>query len=221
METALKATNLRWHQARATREDRERILQQRGVVIWLTGLPASGKSTSAFELEYELVRGGYFAYVLDGDNIRHGLNKDLGFSPDDRTENIRRLAEVAKLFADAGIIVITSFISPYAREREFARQISNAADIGFVEVYVDTPVQVCEERDPKGLYKKARRGELSGFTGVDDPYEPPAHPEVVVQTAINTPLQVAAQIVKFLIDNGLIDADRVAQLTGAQEEPRE
>src|SRR5512137_690122 len=175
--TTVKATNITWHSTHVDRPDRERLLKQKGCTIWFTGLPSSGKSTTAFTLEHELISLGYLAYVLDGDNVRHGLNRNLGFSAEDREENIRRIGEVAKLFADAGVITMTSFISPYRKERDLARKIHGEAGLRFVEIFVDTPVDICEERDPKGLYKKARRGELKGFTGIDDPYEEPLNPE--------------------------------------------
>jgi adenylylsulfate kinase len=151
--------------------------------MWFTGLSASGKSTIASAVENALVRRGLYCYRLDGDNIRHGLNSNLGFSADDRAENIRRIAEVARLFADSGCIALTSFISPYRKDRDHARQIHHADALQFLEVFVDTPIEVCEQRDPKGLYKKARAGQLQGFTGIDDPYEPPLKPELVLKTA--------------------------------------
>jgi adenylyl-sulfate kinase len=173
-----------WHAGQVTAEDRSAFLGQRPVTLWLTGLSGAGKSTIACALERRLLDSGHAAYVLDGDNVRHGLNRDLGFSPQDRTENIRRIAEVARLMNDAGLIVITAFISPYREDREMARAI-----IGkdcFLEVYVDTPIEVCEQRDPKGFYKLARRGELPAFTGVSAPYEPPLAPECSVDTAVNS-----------------------------------
>ena len=205
--TIVKATNITWHSTHVDRTDRERLLRQKGCTIWFTGLPSSGKSTTAFTLEHELVSLGYLAYVLDGDNVRHGLNKNLGFSAADREENIRRIGEVAKLFADAGVITMTSFISPYRRERDLARKIHNEAGLLFVEVFVDTPVDVCEERDPKGLYKKARRGELKGFTGIDDPYEEPLNPELVVKTAEHSPDIITAQILSYLVRNDFLVVD--------------
>ena len=205
--TTVKATNITWHSTHVDRTDRERLLKQKGCTIWFTGLPSSGKSTTAFTLEHELISLGYLAYVLDGDNVRHGLNKNLGFSAADREENIRRIGEVAKLFADAGIITMTSFISPYRRERDLAREIHNEAGLLFVEVFVDTPVDVCEERDPKGLYKKARRGELKGFTGIDDPYEEPLNPELVVKTAEHSPEIITAQILSYLVRNDFLVVD--------------
>lgn len=207
MDVPMKATNITWHHTHVGREERERLLRQRGCTIWFTGLPSSGKSTTAFSLEHELIRRGYAAYVLDGDNVRHGLNKDLGFTARDREENIRRIAEVAKLFADAGIIVMASFISPYRKDRDFARKIHEEAGLGFAEVYVETPVEVCEDRDPKGLYKKARSGEIKGFTGVDDPYEPPLKPEIIARTIDHTPDSLASQIMEFLLRKGFLPAE--------------
>jgi adenylylsulfate kinase len=205
--TIIKATNITWHTTHVDRNDRERLLRQTGCTIWFTGLPSSGKSTTAFTLEHELISLGYLAYVLDGDNVRHGLNKNLGFSAEDREENIRRIGEVAKLFADGGVITMTSFISPYRRERDLARDIHRKAGLRFVEVFVDTPIDVCETRDPKGLYQKARRGELKGFTGIDDPYEPPLNPELVVKTAEHPPQIISAQILSFLVRNGFLVVD--------------
>ncbi len=200
MNVLQKSTNITWHRTQVTRKDRESILSQCGTTIWFTGLPSSGKSTTAFALEYALAQRGFLAYVLDGDNVRHGLNKNLGFAAADREENIRRVAEVAKLFADAGIIAITSLISPYKKERDFARRTHAEAGLGFFEVFVDTPLEVCECRDPKGLYAKARRGELKGFTGIDDPYECPPRPEIVVKTHEQAPEQIAEQIIARLIE---------------------
>ncbi|MEN6441865.1 MAG: adenylyl-sulfate kinase [Syntrophobacter sp.] len=207
MDVKIRATNIVWHCSQIPRKDRETMLGQRGITIWMTGLPSSGKSTTAYALEYELVNRGFLAYVLDGDNVRHGLNKDLGFSARDREENIRRIAEVAKLFADSGIIVITSFISPYRKERDFARRIHNDAGLGFAEVFIDTPLEICEKRDPKCLYAKARRGELKGFTGVDDPYEMPLNPEFLVKTAGNTPEMIVGQLLDFLVKTGYLPSD--------------
>ncbi|ABB15929.1 adenylyl-sulfate kinase [Carboxydothermus hydrogenoformans] len=175
------ANNLFWHEGKITAEDREKLLGQKGVVIWLTGLSGSGKSTIARELEAVLYRQGKLAYVLDGDNIRMGLNKDLGFSEKDRQENIRRIGEVAKLFVDAGIIVITAFISPFRADRDKVRSILPAGK--FIEVFVDCPLEVCEARDVKGLYQKAREGKIPEFTGITSPYEPPVKPEITLKTA--------------------------------------
>jgi adenylylsulfate kinase len=188
-----KATNITWHDGQVGRKEREALLGQRGATIWLTGLSGSGKSTIAVAAEKTLVERGQLAYVLDGDNVRHGLNKNLGFSPADRAENIRRIAEVAKLFTDCGVLVLTSFISPYRSDRDAARALFGAGD--FVEVHVDAPLATCEERDPKGLYKKARAGEIPEFTGISAPYEPPERPELVLDTAA---LPVAGSVAALL-----------------------
>jgi len=205
--TKIKAHNITWHEGHVDRQQRQQLLGQKGATCWLTGLPSSGKSTIAFTLEHALIQRGRLAYVLDGDNIRHGLNKNLGFSAEDREENIRRLGEVAKLFADAALIVITSFISPYRRDRDRARQLHREAGLEFLEIFVDTPVQICEQRDPKGLYKRARAGEIRGFTGVDDPYEPPENPELVIRTAEESPEQSAARIIELLAQRGIVPAE--------------
>ncbi len=202
--TEVKATNVVWHESHVERSLRESLLKQKGCTIWFTGLPSSGKSTTAFTLEHELIKLGYLAYVLDGDNIRHGLNKNLGFSEADRMENIRRIGEVAKLFADAGVITMTSFISPYRRDRDLARKLHQESGLPFIEVFIDTPVDICEQRDPKGLYKKARRGEIRGFTGVDDPYEFPNQPELVVKTADKQPRELVSEILSYLRQMGLL-----------------
>ncbi len=196
--TETRATNIKWHSGHVTRDERAGLLEQRGCTIWLTGLPSSGKSTTGFNIEHMLVNSGYLAYVLDGDNVRHGLNKNLGFSAEDREENIRRISEVAKLFADAGIITITSFISPYRRDRDLARELHEQEGIPFIEILIDTPIDVCEERDPKGLYEKARRGEIKGFTGVDDPYEEPLKPDYVAKTDEHDPIELARMILDHL-----------------------
>ncbi len=175
--------NIVWHEGAVSRELRRAKLNAAGCTVWMTGLSGSGKSTIASALEHALVGRGVFAYRLDGDNVRHGLNANLGFSAADREENIRRLGEVAKLFADAGVVVITSFISPYRADRDRVRRLHDEAGLPFLEVFVDTPIEVCESRDPKGLYKKARAGQITGFTGIDDPYEPPESPEVTLPTA--------------------------------------
>jgi len=213
MTTLVKSTNIVWHSTHVERSERERILRQQGCTIWFTGLPSSGKSTTSFTLEHDLIKRGYLAYVLDGDNVRHGLNKNLGFSAEDREENVRRIGEVAKLFADSGVIVMTSFISPYLKDRELARKLHEESGLGFIEVFVDTPVEICEDRDPKGLYKKARKGERKGFTGVDDPYEAPANPEIVVNAFECSPEKCAAQILDYLFASGVIK-------TGAKEGER-
>lgn len=176
--TEQKATNVHWHEGTVSRDDRSRVLAQRGATLWFTGLSGSGKSTVAVALEQALLSRGKLAYRLDGDNIRLGINKNLGFSAEDRKENIRRIGEVSKLFADAGIIVLSSFISPYRADRDLVRELHAAADLPFIEVFVDCPLDEAEKRDPKGLYKKARAGEIKNFTGIDDPYEAPAAPEL-------------------------------------------
>jgi bifunctional enzyme CysN/CysC len=165
---------------------RHRLSGGPGLTVWLTGLSASGKSTLAFEAELRLMTDGRVAYVLDGDNIRHGLNADLGFSPEDRSENVRRVGEVARLMADAGMVVLVPIISPYRADRLLVRRAHLAADIRFVEVHVSTPIAECERRDPKGLYAKARAGEISGFTGIDSPYEPPEDPDLALDTSTRT-----------------------------------
>ncbi|UCG33083.1 MAG: adenylyl-sulfate kinase [Phycisphaerales bacterium] len=200
--TKIKATNITWHEGHVSRSARETLLDQTGVTIWFTGLSACGKSTTAFTVEHVLVEQGRLAYVLDGDNVRHGLNKNLGFSAEDRDENIRRIGEVAKLFADAGLITMTSFISPYRKDRDRARRLHADAGLPFVEVFMDTPIEVCEERDPKGLYKKARAGEVKQFTGVDDPYEAPLHPELVIDASKVSPQEAALTVIKYLEDHG-------------------
>jgi adenylylsulfate kinase len=200
------ATNITWHEGHVDREQRNKLLRQRGATIWFTGLPSSGKSTIAFTLEHALVERGHLAYVLDGDNIRHGLNKNLGFSPADRNENIRRIGEVAKLFADAGLLTCASFISPYRADRDQARQIHDAAGLPFIEVFVKASVELCEKRDPKGLYKKARAGELKEFTGVSAPYEEPLHPEVVIDSGELSPQDATSLLMLYLSAQGLVDA---------------
>lgn len=171
-----------WHPGEVESELRHRISGGPGATVWLTGLSGSGKSTIGARLERTLVERGRLAYRLDGDNIRHGLNHDLGFSAEDRSENIRRVGEVARLFAAAGLVVIVPVISPYRADRDRVRRIHTEAALTFIEVFVDTPIEVCEARDPKGLYARARSGEIRGFTGVDDPYEPPVSPELVIDT---------------------------------------
>jgi adenylylsulfate kinase len=202
--TEIRATNVVWHEGHVDRKVREALLKQKGCTIWLTGLPSSGKSTIGFSLEHALMQQGRLAYVLDGDNIRHGLNKNLGFSAEDRAENIRRIGEVAKLFADAGAITITSFVSPYRADRDHARKLHEEAGIPFVEVHVETPVEECEKRDPKGLYKKARTGEIPNFTGISDPYESPEKPELVLKT-VGVKLEACvAKLAEFLEQQGIL-----------------
>jgi bifunctional enzyme CysN/CysC len=184
-------------------EMRSQLLKQKGSTIWLTGLSGSGKSTVAKELERQLMEQGHLCYILDGDNVRHGLNRDLGFSMEDRKENIRRIAEVAALMNEAGLIVITSFISPYLSDRSDARDVIGMERM--IEVFVDTPLEVCEQRDPKGLYKKARSGEITQFTGVSDPYEPPVNPEITISTEQVEPVVAAEQICSALKERSIIN----------------
>ena len=172
--------NIHWHHGKLSFEDREKFLKQNGAVVWFTGLSGSGKSTVAVEVEHALVENGINAYVLDGDNIRHGLNKNLGFSPEDRKENIRRIGEVAKLFSEANVVVLTAFISPYKEDRAIARELLPQGK--FFEIFCDAPLDICEERDPKGLYKKARAGEIPEFTGISAPYEAPDKAELTLNT---------------------------------------
>ncbi len=202
--TEQKATNIVWHQGAVTREDREQMNGHKGCTVWLTGLSGSGKSTIAVDLEKRLWERGVRAYILDGDNIRHGLNKNLGFSPADRTENIRRIGEVAKLFTEAGVVTVTAFISPYRADRDQVRAIMRAGD--FLEVHVDCPVEICEQRDVKGLYKKARAGEIKEFTGISAPYEAPARPELTIHTARQSVGESVSQILRFLEERSLIPA---------------
>ncbi len=197
------ATNITWYQGNVTREERRANIGQRGATVWLTGLSASGKSTLAVGVEKALLRQGMHAYVLDGDNIRHGLNKNLGFSAEDRAENIRRIGEVTRLFADAGLISITSFISPYRADREIARRLHGEAELPFLEVYLDVPLEVAERRDPKGLYKKARAGEIKGFTGIDDPYEVPQNPELHLRTDLQSVEESVQAVLGLLDENDL------------------
>lgn len=199
-----KATNITWHEGSVTREERQKLLNQKGVTVWMTGLSASGKSTIACILEQMLLHRGKHAYRLDGDNVRHGLNKNLGFSAEDRAENIRRIGEVAKLFTDAGVIAITSFISPYKKDRDAVRAGMKPGE--FIEVHIDVSLATAERRDPKGLYKKARAGELKGFTGIDDPYEPPEAPEILVDTELMPPERAAEFILQHLQAGGYLQA---------------
>jgi len=202
MSEGIKSTNITWHQADVTREDREKLHGHKGACLWFTGLSGSGKSTLAHEVENRLHAAGCHTIVLDGDNIRHGLNKNLGFSPEDRKENIRRIGEVANLFIEGGTIVMTAFISPYKEDRDIARDI--APDGRFFEIHVDAPLDVCEERDPKGLYKKARAGEIKGFTGIDAPYEAPDNPEIAVNTGQSSLEECAEIVIGKLREAGII-----------------
>ena len=204
----VNATNITWHEGHVSREERSQLLRQKGCTIWFTGISGSGKSTIAFTLEHALAQIGRLAYVLDGDNIRHGLNRNLGFGATDREENIRRIGEVAKLFADAGFITLTSFISPYRRDRDNVRALHVAGNLPFIEVHCATPIETCEQRDPKGLYKKARAALASGqgmsFTGIDDPYEEPLKPELSIDATSVTPQNAAALLIEHLQKQGII-----------------
>ncbi len=199
--------NLHFHEHRVARELKEKRNNHKSRVIWFTGLSGSGKSTVANATEKCLHDMGLQTYILDGDNIRMGLNKDLGFSPDDRTENIRRITEVAKLFADSGSIVLTAFISPYREDRDKAREIISNND--FIEVFVSADISVCESRDPKGLYKKARSGEIKGFTGIDAPYEEPLNPELIIETDKNNIEECAQIVIDYLLEKGIISKKSV------------
>ena len=201
-----KATNVHWHGGEINRPERAQLLGHGGATLWFTGLSGSGKSTIAVGLEQALYQRGVLVYRLDGDNIRLGINKNLGFSAEDRAENIRRVGEVSKLFVDGGVIVLSSFISPYLVDRQIVRELHEADNIPFIEVFVDCSLEAAEERDPKGLYKKARAGEIKNFTGIDDPYEAPEAPEV----HLHTDQQSLEEEVEYLLDllekQGLIPA---------------
>ncbi len=206
MTTEQRATNITWHEGEVSRDERYRKLGQKGMVLWFTGLSGSGKSTIACAVESALVNLGKHCYRLDGDNIRHGLNKNLGFSAEDRAENIRRIGEVSKLFADAGIITLTSFISPYIADRNHARELCEKAGLTFLEAYVDISLEEAEKRDPKGLYKKARAGEIKGFTGIDDPYEAPEKPEIHIISHETSLEDEVRMIVEHLEEHNLLSA---------------
>ena len=201
------STNVTWHDGEISREHRFEILRQKGVTVWFTGLSGSGKSTVAVALEKALFAMGKLSYRLDGDNVRLGINKNLGFSEEDRTENIRRIGEVAKLFGDAGTISLSSFISPYEADRDQVRALHEAANLQFIEVFVDCALSVAEERDPKGLYKKARAGEIKNFTGIDDPYEAPENPEIHLHTDVMSLEEEVAIIIDYLIDSETIQTE--------------
>ncbi|MDX2349678.1 MAG: adenylyl-sulfate kinase [Porticoccus sp.] len=202
--TVMKATNVHWHEGDITREDRHRLIGQKGATIWFTGLSGSGKSTVAVALESALYERGKLAYRLDGDNIRLGINKNLGFSAEDRTENIRRIGEIAKLFVDSGTISLSSFISPYRADRDKVRQLHDEAGVDFIEVFVDCSLEEAEKRDPKGLYKKARAGEIKNFTGIDDPYEAPENPDIHLYTDQMTLDEEVVIIIHYLESNGFL-----------------
>jgi len=198
-----KNANVVWQTGRVDRDRRRELFRQQGVTLWLTGLSGAGKSTLAFLLEHQLTDLDYKCYVLDGDNVRHGLNNNLGFTDADREENIRRVGEVSKLFADAGMIAVSSFISPFTKDRNLVRTIHREAQLPFIEIFVDTPLSVCEERDPKNLYAKARRGEIKDFTGISSPYEIPSKPEIVVNTT-SSPLESVKVIIDYLRHQNII-----------------
>jgi len=197
------STNIVWHDTKITKEKRAKLTNQKPCILWFTGLSGSGKSTIANAVEEKLYKNGNFTYLLDGDNIRHGLNKDLGFSEEDREENIRRIGEVAKLFVDAGLIVLTAFISPFRQDRYLVRGLVEKGE--FIEIFIDTPIEECEKRDPKGLYKKARNGEIKNFTGIDSPYESPVNPEIHVKNINISIDEVSDMIIKYLIDKEYIN----------------
>ncbi len=197
-----KATNITWHEHHVSKEARAKLNGHRGAVLWFTGLSACGKSTVANTVDHMLHSIGKRSYVLDGDNIRHGLNKNLGFSAEDRAENIRRIGEVAKLFVDAGILTLTAFISPYKADRDAARALLPAGE--FIEIYVNASIETCEARDPKGLYKKARAGEIKNFTGISDPYEAPEKPEIVLDANTKGIDALAEEVVAYLKKKGYL-----------------
>ena len=193
-----RSQNVTWHAPAVTRERRAEVFGAPGATVWFTGLPASGKSTLAVALEAALLEGGRGAYLLDGDNLRHGLNGDLGFSADDRAENVRRTGEVARLFADAGLVALVSLVSPYSAGRQRVRGRHESDGLRFIEVYVNTPLEECERRDPKGLYARARAGELRGFTGIDGPYEPPERPELELRPLEHGVADAVAAVMSLL-----------------------
>jgi adenylylsulfate kinase len=199
------STNITWHSSHVSRSDRERNLNQRGCTLFFTGLSGSGKSTIATALERELFLQKKATYVLDGDNVRHGLCKDLGFTSADRQENIRRIGEVCKLFTDAGLIVLAAFVSPYKEDRDQVRSLlNNGETYDFIEIYVKASIETCEQRDPKGLYKKARAGEIPNFTGISSPFEEPINPEVLLNTGDESAEDCVATLMKYLKDNNYI-----------------
>ena len=200
-----KATDIHWHFGAVQRADRERLKGHRGFTIWFTGLSAAGKSTLAAATEKALFERGCHTYILDGDNIRHGLNKNLGFSPEDRSENIRRISEVAKLFTDCGIINLTAFISPYQKDRQAARDVAGGGD--FIEVFVDCPIEICEQRDPNDSYKKARAGIIKEFTGISAPYEKPLNPEIHLRTDELRVDECVQVIINYLVEHNHINRE--------------
>ncbi len=197
-------SNVVWHHHTVNKSDRARMNRQRPFVIWFTGLSGSGKSTLAGALENILFEKGYRSYLLDGDNVRHGLSSNLGFSDADRVENIRRIGEVSKLMLDAGLIVMTAFISPFRSDRDMVRAMLEPGE--FIELYLDTTLEICEQRDPKGMYKKARAGDIKFFTGISSPYEPPLKPELIIDSSLHTVEEEAAQVIDYLTRQGYIKA---------------
>ena len=204
MQSQQKATNVRWHAGEVSRVDRQKLLGQVGATVWFTGLSGSGKSSAAVALEKALMELGHISYRLDGDNVRLGINKNLGFTADDRTENIRRIGEVSKLFVDTGVVVLSSFISPYRADRDMVRALHEEAGMIFLEVFVDVPLAVAEARDPKGLYKKARAGESKNFTGIDAPYEEPQNPDLVLPAHSMTLEEEMEALLGLLRQRGVI-----------------
>ena len=202
--TEQKATNVHWHDGEISRDDRDRLMKQRGATLWFTGLSGSGKSTIAVALEEALFERGHLSYRLDGDNIRLGINKNLGFSAEDRTENIRRIGEIAKLFVDSSVIALTSFISPYREDRDKVRALHEEAGMSFIEVFVDCSLDEAEKRDPKGLYKKARAGEIKNFTGIDDPYEAPENAEIHLHTDQMTLQEEVDLLLEYLTKQNIL-----------------
>jgi len=198
------SANVVWHPSELPRADRWSMLEMRGATVWFTGLSGSGKSTVASKVEHLLLKRKRPTYMLDGDNLRHGLNGDLGFSAEDRTENVRRVSEVARLFADAGVVSLVPLISPYRADRDRARAAHDLAELSFLEVFVNTPIEICEQRDPKGLYKMARAGEIKGFTGIDDPYEAPLSAEVVVTPDQGDADALAQIVIDALVERGIL-----------------
>jgi len=203
--TEQKATNVYWHEGEISRADRNRLMRQKGATLWFTGLSGSGKSTIAVALEEALFERGHLSYRLDGDNVRLGINKNLGFSAEDRSENIRRIGEIAKLFVDSSVIALSSFISPYREDRDRVRALHHESGMAFIEVFVDCALSEAEKRDPKGLYKKARAGEIKNFTGIDDPYEAPSNPEIHLRTDQMSLDEEVAAVINYLEEQGILN----------------
>ncbi|CAM3931836.1 adenylyl-sulfate kinase [Lederbergia lenta] len=199
----VESMNITWHDSQVTKEERQKLHEHQSAILWFTGLSASGKSTLCVEIEKKLHERGISTYILDGDNVRHGLNKGLGFSPEDRTENIRRIGEVSKLFIDAGVITLTAFISPYRKDREMVRELVNQKE--FIEIYVKCNIEECVKRDPKGLYEKARNGEIKDFTGISAPYEEPINPEIVIENDKQSIEVSVDQVIRYLLEKNYLD----------------